>query len=135
MKPYLIILISLLTTYTVYGQHKLRYQIEKIEYDSWPGDWEGCSFTFTINADRTIEYKADSTYCKPMIGKYQTNNIKFPKLKDRYGYGIDCGGSVLTITYNNGKAKKITVVCGGDPKALEDILHLLYGLKDTEHWK
>jgi len=148
MKPFLIILISLLATLNAFGQDALHNTIKKIEYQSWPGDWEDCSFKIIIDANCTVEYKGDSIYCKPIIGKHQRINknnfdsligmldkIKFQELKDRYGYGVDCGGSVLTIIYNNGKAKKVTVICGDEPKGLGDILHLLYGLKDTEQWK
>ena len=148
MKYFIIICISVCFSLATLGQDTLHYKIKKIECHSWPGDWEGCGFTITIYDDKTVEYKADTTYCKPIIGIHQRINeatydslivmlteAKFPELKDRYGSGVDCGSSVLTITYNGGKTKRITVICGDEPVALQNVLHLLHRLKDTEHWK
>ncbi len=130
-----------------FGQ-AIHYNIKKIEFHTSPGDWEGCEFGFVIYPNRTVEYKADSTYCKPILGKKQTisqerydslmqmlDDNKFPEYKNRYGYGVDCGISTLTINYNKGKTKKVTIICGDEPEDLKKILLLLYRLKETEHWK
>lgn len=142
-----LLLLSLLFTLSAFGQQHFRYNIEKIEYTEQAGDWEGCSFRFTINKDRTVDYIADSTYCGK-TGKQQyldtatyytivatLNKMDFPKWKHHYNYCIDCGREFLRITYNGGKTT-ITGVDGGEgPKDLLTILRFLYGLKDTQHWK
>jgi hypothetical protein len=148
MKRILAIIVFVPFALAAFGQQALPYSIEKIEYKSQAGDWEGCSYRLIINADKTVEYIADSMYCKPLIRKQQTidkesynkiigmlNKIEFQKLKDSYGSnGVDVGIDVLTITYDNGKIKKIIVIEDA-PKRLKNILHLLYRLKDAEHWK
>lgn len=149
MKRVLILMVAGLFCINAFGQQASPYRIEKIEYKNKAGDWEGCSFNLTIDSNKTVEYIADSLYCKPLLGKHQSidkeyydtligmlNKSKFQKLKDSYGEGVDVGIDVLTVTYNTGKTKKIIVIGGNnEPKALKDILHLLHSLKDTEHWK
>src|ERR1700722_18178108 len=120
MRALLLLILSAYFTLSAIGQASSHYHIEKIEFKSIPGDWEGCSFSFTIHDDRTVDYKADSMYCG-VIGKHQVidegtynsiitrlNKMNFPKLRDQYNGAVE-GGNHLWITYDNGKTKSIYV--------------------------
>lgn len=62
--------------------------------------------------------------------------LNFPHLKDEYTENAtDCASYTLTITYDNGKVKRIDDYCRQGPKGLLEVYEDLIILESSQKWK
>lgn len=126
----------------------LSYKIEKIEYSTTMCFGTCPVFELEINSDRTAKYNAIQYNDK--TGKFKTridtanfnsifsllNYIDFPNLKDKYSVNwTDDQSCTLTITYDNGKRKKITDYGLIGSYGLGIIYNKLFALRKNQKWK
>lgn len=121
-----------------------KYNIEKIEFNSWSG-FNG-SFSITINSNKEIIYfergykngifyssfKLEQSIFNKII--FLLDYVDFPNLENKYEYNqIIEGGGGLKITYNNGKVKEIIDDLFSGTQGLERIFNVLLELRKNEN--
>lgn len=125
------------------------YKIEKIEYKT-TGCYGSCSvFEMIIDSNRQAAYKPIA-YNKKKKGtftgiikeaQYQEligilNYIDFPNLQDEYlSGGTDQQNSYLTITYNDGKIKRIMDYSLSGTFGLRRLHKILFDMRESQKWK
>jgi len=138
-----------------YNYNPKEYNIEKIEYETTP--CFGFCSVFTIKIDQSKNaifnakmYNRKGRKGKEIKGIFQTkikendyskivqllNYIDFPNLKDNYSVGWTCDQScILTVTYNNGKVKKINDYGLKGTSGLINLYGLMFNLRFNQDWK
>jgi hypothetical protein len=77
--------------------------------------------------------KVDSASYNKIIA--ELTGLDFPHLKDYYTINTtDCSTYILTITYDNGKVKKIEDYCRQGPKGLLAVYQDLFILESSQTW-
>lgn len=135
-------------TFIEYNEQPKNNNIQTIEYIRMHGHSTSPSFKLNINADKSMLYES-IMYNKKEAGlyfgkidnkKYQLlidclNYMNFPYLENEYSIGwVDTDGSVLKITYNNGKIKTITDNTMTGTFGLTYINNLLLDLAQNHNW-
>jgi hypothetical protein len=129
---------------SIFTSHK----IERIEFSTSPCYGTCPVFELDINADRKAQYHAISyndttgTY-SAMIDRFDytritdiLNYIDFPNLRDDYHVvWTDDQACSLTITYDDGKVKKISDYGEIGTHGLNMVYSLLYDLRKNQAWK
>ena len=131
------------------------YHIEKIEYQTTRCFGTCPQFKIVIDKSKNATFDAQhhnrkDKNEKEIKGKYKAtikdkdfdeivnflNDIDFPNLKDNYTVGRkDYPSCFLTITYDNGKLKKISDLGLSGTSGLKKIYNLLFELRFNQEWE
>ena len=141
-------LIYLFNDFVEYNAKVRDFHIEQIEYSTTMCFGTCPVFSLSINKDRTAEYdakqfnKESGEFAAVIDEKHFTelmqlvNYIDFPKLKDHYSVSwTDDQTSILVITYDGGKQKKIIDYGLMGTFGLSRLYDLLFDLRNNQQWK
>jgi len=138
-----------------YNENPKKYNIEKIEYQTSMCFGTCPKFNITIDNNKNATFNAQAFNRKrrkgrKIKGKFKTkikekdynniidllNYIDFPNLKDNYAVNwTDDQSCTLTITYNNGKVKKIDDYGLIGTFGLNKLYNIMFGLRFNQKWK
>lgn len=150
-----------LGSFIEYNKNPKKFTIEKIEYEAEPCYGKCPIFELTINNDRTavlnaIEFNSldpnlrEYKISRELKGKFKTvitnekyqeiidllNYLDFPTLEDNYSIPVtDIPGSVLKITYNQGKTKIISDYGKKGTLGLIKLYDLIENLRTNQEWE
>jgi len=148
-------LIYLFGNFIEINKKQKMYNIEKIEYQTTRCFGTCPQFNIVIEKSKNATFNAQhhnrkDKNEKEIKGKYKTiikdedfdlivnalNDIDFPNLKDKYTTGHrDTQACFLTITYNEGKVKKIKDYGLSGTLELKNFYNLMFELRFNQKWE